>query len=150
METKISINKKPFNIGKEYCWLSNSLEEGATVIFIGKVRNHNLGDKVKELTLEYYPGMTEKVLQIIIDNTRKRWFLQRIRVIHRIGKLIPGNEIVFIGINSIHRSEAFNAVEFIIDHIKTRALFWKNEKTEFGNRWIDVCNSDYDAIVRWH
>ncbi|MXP51041.1 molybdopterin synthase catalytic subunit MoaE [Pantoea sp. SoEX] len=150
METKININKQPFNISEEYYWLTNSSEEGAIIIFVGKVRNHNFGDKVKELNLEHYPGMTEKVLHSIVTEARNRWFLQRIRIIHRFGKLIPGNEIVLIGINSIHRSEAFTAAEFIIDHIKTRALFWKNETTIFGNRWVNVRNSDYDALIRWN
>ncbi|PPI88070.1 molybdopterin synthase catalytic subunit MoaE [Candidatus Pantoea edessiphila] len=150
MITKVIINKKPFDIKKEYSWLNNCMENGATVIFVGKVRNYNCGDKVTKLTLEYYPNMTEKILQTIISEARQRWFLQRVTIIHRFGTLIPGNEIVFIGVNSIHRSEAFEAIEYIIDHIKTRALFWKCETTVFGSRWIDIRNSDYEKLVYWN
>ncbi|WP_210504470.1 molybdopterin synthase catalytic subunit MoaE, partial [Pantoea ananatis] len=124
-------------------------EDGAVVTFTGKVRNHNLGDDVAALTLEHYPGMTEKALQEIIDDARQRWPLQRVSVIHRIGELFPGDEIVFVGVTSAHRSSAFAAAEFIMDYLKTRAPFWKRETTEQGDRWVDARNSDHEAAQRW-
>ncbi len=102
--------------------------------FTGKVRNHNLGDSVSALTLEHYPGMTEKALAEIVDEARGRWPLQRVTVIHRIGELWPGEEIVFVGVTSAHRGSAFAAREFIMDYLKTRAPFWKREAT--GRRAI--------------
>ena len=96
-ETKIVIGPQPFSVGEEYPWLAERDEDGAVVTFTGKVRNHNLGDSVKALTLEHYPGMTEKALAEIVDEARNRWPLGRVTVIHRIGELWPGDEIVFVG-----------------------------------------------------
>lgn len=93
-ETKIVVGPQPFSVGEEYPWLAERDEDGAVVTFTGKVRNHNLGDSVKALTLEHYPGMTEKALAEIVDEARNRWPLGRVTVIHRIGELWPGDEIV--------------------------------------------------------
>ncbi len=93
------------------------------------MRNHNLGDSVKALTLEHYPGMTEKALAEIVDEARNRWPLGRVTVIHRIGELWPGDEIIFVGVTSAHRSSAFEAGQFIMDYLKTRAPFWKRKAT---------------------
>ena len=98
-ETKIVVGPQPFSVGEEYPWLAERDEDGAVVTFTGKVRNHNLGDSVKALTLEHYPGMTEKALAEIVDEARNRWPLGRVTVIHRIGELWPGDEIVFVGVN---------------------------------------------------
>ena len=103
-ETKIVVGPQPFSVGEEYPWLAERDEDGAVVTFTGKVRNHNLGDSVKALTLEHYPGMTEKALAEIVDEARNRWPLGRVTVIHRIGELWPGDEIVFVGVTSAHRS----------------------------------------------
>ena len=108
-ETRIVVGHAPFSVGDEYPWLAERDEDGAVVTFTGKVRNHNLGDSVKALTLEHYPGMTEKALAEIVDEARLRWPLGRVTVIHRIGELWPGDEIVFVGVTSAHRSSAFDA-----------------------------------------
>ncbi|MBE5250898.1 molybdopterin synthase catalytic subunit MoaE [Mixta mediterraneensis] len=149
METQIRVGRAPFNMAEEYSWLAACEEDGAVVTFTGKVRNHNLGDHVVALTLEHYPGMTEKALQDIVDDARKRWPLQRITVIHRVGELFPGDEIVFVGVTSAHRSSAFAAAEFIMDYLKTRAPFWKRETTGQGERWVDARVSDQQAAQRW-
>ncbi|MBZ6386174.1 MULTISPECIES: molybdopterin synthase catalytic subunit MoaE [Pantoea] len=149
MATQIRVGAAPFSMADEYAWLSTSNADGAVVTFTGKVRNHNLGDSVAALTLEHYPGMTEKALQEIVDEARSRWPLQRVSVIHRIGELFPGDEIVFVGVTSAHRSSAFAAAEFIMDYLKTRAPFWKREATEQGDRWVDARDSDHQAAQRW-
>lgn len=149
MDTQIRVGPAAFDMAQEYQWLAGCPEDGAVATFTGKVRNHNLGDDVAALTLEHYPGMTEKALQEIIDDARQRWPLKRVSVIHRIGELFPGDEIVFVGVTSAHRSSAFAAAEFIMDYLKTRAPFWKRETTEQGDRWVDARNSDHEAAQRW-
>lgn len=149
MVTQIRVGAAPFSMADEYAWLSTSDADGAVVTFTGKVRNHNLGDSVAALTLEHYPGMTEKALHEIVDEARSRWPLQRVSVIHRIGELFPGDEIVFVGVTSAHRGSAFAAAEFIMDYLKTRAPFWKREATDQGERWVDARDSDHQAAQRW-
>ncbi len=148
-ETKIVVDEVRFNVGTEYNWLAERDEDGAVVTFTGKVRNHNLGDSVKALTLEHYPGMTEKALAEIVEQARERWPLGRVTVIHRIGEMWPGEEIVFVGVTSAHRGSAFAAGEFIMDYLKTRAPFWKREATPEGERWVESRDSDKDAASRW-
>lgn len=147
--TRIRVGLDNFRVGDEYQWLSQCEDDGAVVTFTGKVRNHNLGDNVSALTLEHYPGMTEKALNEIVAEARSRWPLQRISLIHRIGAMYPGDEIVFVGVTSAHRSMAFDAAEFIMDYLKTRAPFWKREATEQGDRWVDARDSDQQAAKRW-
>ncbi len=147
--TRISVQQETFSVGEEYQWLSQCDEDGAVVTFTGKVRNHNLGDSVKALTLEHYAGMTEKMLQKIVDEARQRWTLQRVSIIHRIGELSPGDEIVFVGVTSSHRNMAFMAAEFIMDYLKTKAPFWKKESLVEGERWVEARQSDQDAVSRW-
>lgn len=149
METQIRVGPAPFDMAEAYRWLAACDEDGAVVTFTGKVRNHNLGDSVAALTLEHYPGMTEKALQEIVDAARERWPLQRVTVIHRVGELFPGDEIVLVGVTSAHRGSAFSAAEFIMDYLKTRAPFWKREATEQGDRWVDARDSDHQAAQRW-
>ena len=149
METQIRIGPAPFDMAEAYRWLAACDEDGAVVTFTGKVRNHNLGNDVAALTLEHYPGMTEKALQEIVDAARERWPLQRVTVIHRVGELFPGDEIVLVGVTSAHRGSAFSAAEFIMDYLKTRAPFWKREATEQGDRWVDARDSDHQAAQRW-
>ncbi|MGP4034621.1 molybdopterin synthase catalytic subunit MoaE [Pantoea agglomerans] len=149
METQIRVGPAPFDIAEAYRWLAACDEDGAVVTFTGKVRNHNLGNDVAALTLEHYPGMTEKALQEIVDAARERWPLQRVTVIHRVGELFPGDEIVLVGVTSAHRGSAFSAAEFIMDYLKTRAPFWKREATEQGDRWVDARDSDHQAAQRW-
>ena len=149
MDTQIRVGPAPFDMAEAYRWLAACDEDGAVVTFTGKVRNHNLGDNVAALTLEHYPGMTEKALREIIDAARERWPLQRVTVIHRVGELFPGDEIVLVGVTSAHRGSAFSAAEFIMDYLKTRAPFWKREATEQGDRWVDARESDHQAAQRW-
>ncbi|MGC0810364.1 molybdopterin synthase catalytic subunit MoaE [Pantoea agglomerans] len=149
METQIRVGPAPFDMAEAYRWLAACDEDGAVVTFTGKVRNHNLGNDVAALTLEHYPGMTEKALQEIVDAARERWPLQRVTVIHRVGELFPGDEIVLVGVTSAHRGSAFSAAEFIMDYLKTRAPFWKREATKQGDRWVDARDSDHQAAQRW-
>ncbi|STQ04332.1 molybdopterin biosynthesis MoaE protein [Enterobacter hormaechei] len=148
-ETRILVGHERFNVGTEYDWLAGRDEDGAVVTFTGKVRNHNLGDSVKALTLEHYPGMTEKSLAAIVEEARGRWPLGRVTVIHRIGEMWPGEEIVFVGVTSAHRGSAFAAGEFIMDYLKTKAPFWKREATPEGERWVESRDSDKQAASRW-
>ncbi|MDY0992759.1 molybdopterin synthase catalytic subunit MoaE [Pantoea agglomerans] len=149
METQIRVGPAPFDMAEAYRWLAACDEDGAVVTFTGKVRKHNLGNDVAALTLEHYPGMTEKALQEIVDAARERWPLQRVTVIHRVGELFPGDEIVLVGVTSAHRGSAFSAAEFIMDYLKTRAPFWKREATEQGDRWVDARDSDHQTAQRW-
>ncbi|MFZ4834795.1 molybdopterin synthase catalytic subunit MoaE [Rouxiella sp. Mn2063] len=148
-DTRIVVDSAAFSVGDEYQWLAQSDADGAVVTFTGKVRNHNLGDNVSALTLEHYPGMTEKALAEIVIEARQRWILHRVAVYHRVGALYPGEEIVFVGVSSAHRGTAFAACEFIMDYLKTRAPFWKREATEQGERWVDARISDQEAARRW-
>uniref|UniRef100_UPI0036DB57A3 molybdopterin synthase catalytic subunit MoaE n=1 Tax=Photorhabdus sp. RM322S TaxID=3342825 RepID=UPI0036DB57A3 len=147
--TRIFVGPENFSVGDEYQWLSQCDEDGAIVTFTGKVRHHNLGDRVSVLRLEHYPGMTEKALQNIVTEARDRWPLQSISVIHRIGTLYPGDEIVFVGVTSAHRHMAFAAAEFIMDYLKTKAPFWKKESLSEGERWVESRESDQEAARRW-
>ena len=147
--TLISVQQEDFDPGVEYQQLENSQSVGAITTFTGTVRNLNLGDQVGGLFLEHYPGMTEKALQAIVDEAQQRWTLQAVRLIHRIGQLHPGDRIVFVGVTSAHRKEAFAACEFIMDYVKTRAPFWKKETTPDGDRWVDARDSDQEAAERW-
>ena len=122
---------------------------GAVVSFLGLMRDINEGDSVKAMTLEHYPGMTEKALEAIVDEAGQRWDLEGIRVIHRVGKLLPEEPIVLVMVASRHRGEAFRACEFVIDYLKTRAPFWKKENTVDGERWVEARHSDKDAESRW-
>ncbi|KEI73116.1 molybdenum cofactor biosynthesis protein MoaE [Endozoicomonas elysicola] len=149
MRALISIQVEDFNLGHEYERLEGNKSSGAIVTFTGTVRDMNLGDEVGGLFLEHYPGMTEKALQEIIDEAMERWELQVVRVIHRIGQMHPGDRIVFVGVVSAHRKEAFAACEFIMDYLKTRAPFWKKETTPEGDRWVDERESDQEAADRW-
>lgn len=145
----ISIQPEDFNPGHEYERLEGNKSSGAIVTFTGTVRDMNLGDQVGGLFLEHYPGMTENALQAIIDEAMARWELQSVRVIHRIGQMYPGDRIVFVGVASAHRKEAFAACEFMMDYLKTRAPFWKKETTPDGDRWVDERESDQEAADRW-
>ena len=149
MTTRIRVGQSPFSMNEEYQWLAACEDDGAVVTFTGKVRNHNLGDHVSALTLEHYPGMTEKALAEIVEEARERWALQRVSVIHRVGALFPGDEIVFVGVSAAHRGAAFASAEFIMDYLKTRAPFWKREATPEGDRWVEARDSDQQAADRW-
>ena len=122
---------------------------GAIASFIGVVRDVNDGDAVTEMSLEHYPGMTEKAIGDIITQARSRWNIFDALVIHRVGTLKPLDQIVLVIVTGGHRGDAFAACEFIMDYLKTRAPFWKKEKTGAGARWVDARESDDLAAERW-
>lgn len=122
---------------------------GAVVSFLGLMRDINLGEGVAGMTLEHYPGMTEKALAAIVAEARERWELQAVRVVHRVGELQPEDPIVLVAVASAHRAEAFQACEFIIDYLKNRAPFWKKEVTPTGPRWVEARDTDRQAEERW-
>lgn len=148
-QTLIQVQQDPFDQNAIYKWLSEQHSVGATTLFVGKVREMNLGDSVSGLYLEHYPAMTEKALREIVDEARSRWELQRVAVIHRIGQLYTGDEIVLVGVSSAHRGNAYHANEFIMDYLKTKAPFWKRETTNHGDRWIEGRESDQEAADKW-
>ncbi|MDP2752726.1 MAG: molybdopterin synthase catalytic subunit MoaE [Rhodocyclaceae bacterium] len=145
--SEISVQEADFDTGAEIAALTmGDVDAGAVVSFVGLVR----GGKVAAMTLEHYPGMTEKALSGIVSEAKARWQLQAVRVIHRIGRLTPGERIVFVAVSSSHRGEAFAACEFIMDYLKTRAPFWKKEETPEGRcYWVDARDSDEQARARW-
>lgn len=122
---------------------------GAVVVFVGYVRDFNDGREVAGMFLEHYPGMTEKALTKIVVEAEQRWPLLKVEVLHRIGALQPGEPIVFVGVASAHRQAAFQACDFVMDYLKTRAPFWKKEQTGEGPRWVEGRQSDADAAGRW-
>ena len=138
METRICVGQARFRVGGEYPWLAERDEDGAVVTFTGKVRNHNLGDSVKALTLEHYPGMTEKALAEIVAEAKGRWPLQRVTVIRRIGEPWPGDEIGFVGVTGAHRSSPIEAAHFLMDYLKTRAPSWTRAASAEAGRWVDA------------
>lgn len=148
---EISIQTEDFNLGAEVNLLEeNNHEDGAVVTFSGRVRNKNLGLNVKGLTLEHYPEMTEKSLQAILVQAKEKWDIGRVKVIHRVGTLAIGEQIVFVGVTSKHRQDAFAAAEFIMDFLKVKAPFWKKELTELGETWLGARQSDTDQAEKWN
>jgi molybdopterin synthase catalytic subunit len=122
---------------------------GAVVGFVGYVRDFNDGLDVRGMFLEHYPGMTEKALAKIVVEAEQRWPLLKVEVLHRIGALAPAEPIVFVGVASAHRQAAFEACDFVMDYLKTRAAFWKKEDTADGPRWVEGRDSDKAAAKRW-
>jgi molybdopterin synthase catalytic subunit len=147
---RVRVQEADFDVGVELESLTRGRRDvGAVASFVGLVRDANEGSDVSGMTLEHYPGMTEKSLQDICDQASARWDLQDIVVIHRVGRLLPGDRIVLVGVASPHRGEAFEACEFIMDYLKTRAPFWKREETPDGPRWVEARASDDAAAGRW-
>lgn len=146
----IRIQEEDFDISAEIAALRHGdARVGAVVTFLGTVRDMNDGSTVKEMTLEHYPGMTEKALQEIIDQAKARWDIYQTLVIHRVGPMLPEEQIVLVAVTSAHRGEAFAACEFIMDYLKTAAPFWKKEATPEGGRWVDARVTDEAAMARW-
>lgn len=146
----LSVQQQDFDVSAELALLrEQSSELGAIASFVGVVRDINDDQQVASLELEHYPGMTESSINNITAQAADRWPLLGGRVIHRIGKLVPADQIVLVAVSSLHRSDAFNACEFIMDHLKTRAPFWKKELTPQGERWVDARDSDHSAAERW-
>jgi len=147
-EIKLRVGAEDFDPGAEIAALHQGGGEiGAVASFIGLVRGE--GDEVRAMTLEHYPGMTEKQIGALIEQAATRWALDRIRVIHRVGRLVPGDRIVFVGVSSRHRGEAFAACEFLIDWLKTRAPFWKLEQGDNGDSWVTARETDEERARRW-
>lgn len=149
MGCSIRVSREDFSVGEEYNRLASGSEAGAVVTFVGKVRDMNLGDDIVSLSLEHYPGMTEQVLGDICEQAAERWSLCDVRVIHRIGDIQAGEQIVLVGVTSAHRGDAFAACEFIMDFLKTKAPFWKKEVTTQKARWIEAKSSDQQAASKW-
>lgn len=149
-EVYISVQKHDFDISHEYATLrEDNRSDGAIVFFSGLVREMNQGSKVSGLSLEHYPGMTEKALHAIVDEACQRWPLNRVRLIHRIGQLAISDQIVFVAVSSSHREAAFSACHFIMDFLKSRAPFWKKEVTSDGERWVEALSKDQQALNKW-
>jgi molybdopterin synthase catalytic subunit len=147
---RIRVQHEPFDIAVEQAGLSQGRPQvGAIVTFVGLTRDSNEDAAIRSLTLEHYPGMTEKALAAVADEASERWGLDAITIIHRVGTLTPQDPIVFVGVASRHRGEAFLACEFLIDALKTRAPFWKKESCPEGDRWVDARASDAAAAQRW-
>jgi molybdopterin synthase catalytic subunit len=150
MSSSIRIQENDFDVSAEIAALrKGDPRVGAVVTFLGAVRDMNDGSQVKGMTLEHYPGMTEKALQEILDQAKARWDIYQTLVIHRVGPLLPEDQIVLVAVTSAHRGEAFAACEFIMDYLKTAAPFWKKEDTPEGARWVDARVTDDAAVERW-
>ena len=146
----VRVQTEDFDVAREIALLRGSdARVGAVASFIGIVRDQNDAAIVQTLTLEHYPGMTEAALNDICVQAHARWDILGALVIHRIGRLAPGERIVLVGVTSSHRGEAFAACEFIMDYLKTRAPFWKKESTPSGERWVEARASDEVAERRW-
>lgn len=146
----VRVQREAFDPGHEVNAMhAANVGVGAVVGFVGYVRDFNDGREVAGMFLEHYPGMTEKALGKIVDEANGRWPLLKVEVLHRIGALEPGEPIVFVGVASAHRQAAFEACNFIMDYLKTRAPFWKKETTGEGPRWVEGKESDQAAAKRW-
>lgn len=156
MVARVRVQAEPFDLGQEHAALrcgpdgSPMRQIGAIATFLGTVRDLNLGDAVSSLTLEHYPGMTEATIEKILVEAEARWPILSMRVVHRIGTLAPGEDIVWVGASSAHREAALAAVAFVMDFLKTQAPFWKRESQPSGEaRWLDARSSDHEAADRW-
>ena len=146
----ISVQQHDFDLNLEVSRLrAGAAQVGAVVSFVGTVRDMNDGASVSTMELEHYPGMTEQSLERIVDEACARWPLAGALVIHRVGPLLPTEQIVLVACSSAHRGEAFAACEFIIDYLKTDAPFWKKEHTPDGARWVDARVTDDAAMEKW-
>lgn len=150
---RISVQEEDFDVSSELDALTAGRADiGATVTFTGLVRDVTKaegGEPVTAMTLEHYPGMTERSLRGIADEAAARWPLQGVTIIHRVGPLKPADRIVLVATASPHRAAAFESAEFLMDHLKTRAPFWKKEETPEGARWVDARDADDAAAARW-
>ena len=143
---KIAVQTEAFDLGAEVNAISHDRTDiGAIDSFVGLARDMNEGSGVQAMTLEHYPGMTEKALAALVDEACSRWTLLDVTVIHRVGRLLPGDPIVLVAVASSHRADAFAACEFIMDYLKTQAPFWKKE----GAGWVEARASDDQAAERW-
>jgi len=148
--SSVSVQSEPFDIAAEQDRLrAGNPRIGAMVTFVGLMRDLSDGEAVEGMLLEHYPAMTERALREIVAEAGRRWDLLGVRVVHRVGELRPQDPIVLVAVAAVHRGEAFRACEFLIDYLKTRAPFWKKERTAEGERWVDARDSDAEAEARW-
>ena len=148
--SQVRVQEADFDCGAEISALRRANPRiGAVASFIGVCRDLNEGDAVAEMVLEHYPGMTEKALSAIVAEARGRWELIDVLVVHRVGRILPTEQIVLVVVTSAHRGEAFAACEFLMDYLKTRAPFWKKETVPGGERWVEARASDDAAAERW-
>jgi len=146
----VRVQTEDFDVSRELARLrGDNRAVGAVAAFIGTVRDVNDDARVASMTLEHYPGMTEKALAAIVDEAKSRWNIIDALVIHRVGALAPSDQIVLVGVTGAHRGEVFAACEFIVDYLKTRAPFWKKEQTPSGARWVEARATDDEAAARW-
>jgi len=146
----VRVQTEDFDVSRELAKLrGDDRAVGAVAAFIGTVRDVNDNARIDSMTLEHYPGMTEKALGDIVDAAKSRWDIIDALVIHRVGALAPSDQIVLVGVTSAHRGEAFAACEFIIDYLKTQAPLWKKEETSKGARWVEARAADDEAAARW-
>ncbi|PKO91325.1 MAG: molybdopterin synthase catalytic subunit MoaE [Betaproteobacteria bacterium HGW-Betaproteobacteria-1] len=147
----VRVQHDDFDIGAEIAAMRLARKDiGAVASFVGQVRDLNEGDEVAAMTLEHYPGMTEKALEQIVEQAKQRWDIFDALVIHRIGELKPLDQIVLVVVSGAHRGEAFAACQYIMDYLKTEAPFWKKEQTSSGERWVEAKASDDSARERWN
>lgn len=151
MSFSIAVQTQDFDVGREYAELiASDTTAGAVVFFVGRVRDMNQARSVSSMSLEHYPGMTENILQQILDEAKVRWDLIATRVVHRVGELHLGEQIVFVGVTSAHREHAFQAAEFLMDFLKTRAPFWKKEVDVDGDDcWVEASENDQQRAIGW-
>ncbi|HTP47944.1 MAG TPA: molybdopterin synthase catalytic subunit MoaE [Casimicrobiaceae bacterium] len=146
----VRVQTEDFDVSREIDALcAGDARVGAVASFVGLVRDVNDAAEVRKLTLEHYPGMTEKALAGIVAEAKSRWNISEALVVHRVGELAPGDRIVLVAVTGSHRGEAFAACEFIMDYLKTRAPFWKKEQTPAGERWVEARSSDEEKASRW-
>jgi molybdopterin synthase catalytic subunit len=146
----IRVQEQAFDVGQEiYTIKRGKLRIGGTAVFVGSVRDINLGTGVSAMTLEHYPGMTEKSLADIETQARLRWDLNDVLIVHRYGRMEPGEDIVLVICCSEHREAAFEACQFLMDWLKTKAPFWKLEEGEGASSWVEARESDDKAAARW-
>ncbi len=146
----VSVQPEIFDVGElQQNLLGAAAEEGAVATFTGLVRNSNDGRAVETIFIEHYPGMTERSIMSTLEEAAERWPLLAASVVHRIGDLVPGDPIVWVGVSSAHRAAAFDACEFVMDYLKTQAPFWKKETGPSGEAWVAARDSDAARAERW-
>ena len=146
----IKVQTEDFIVADEYNKLiKDNQQDGAVVFFVGMVRDFNQNSKITSLTLEHYPAMTEKSLAQLEVQAKQKWQLGRVSIVHRFGRLELGEQIVFVGVTSMHRKSAFEAAEFIMDTLKTTAPFWKKEQTTDSEHWVEAKQSDTEQAQKW-
>ncbi len=147
---RVSIQVEDFDLGAEVAALrAGDGGVGAVASFIGTVRESSQGQSVSEMELEHYPGMTERAIEAMVAEAVRRFDLRAARVVHRVGRLAAGSQIMMVAVASAHRGPAFQACEFLMDYLKTQAPFWKKESTPEGTRWVDARVADDAAAARW-